>query len=143
MSKNEVRTDISDPSSQNENVDTNLYTETTSLGGPRPYFGTGPAPCNLLLSREVLQASGLWAGYEVELVARPGVIEVKLIGAPKPSVLNTPRPTTNPGVIDQLMEVTRERLARQKFAREGGYLDVGDEEGEEPLSEEQTRQEAL
>jgi len=142
MSKSEVKIDSSNPEGQNDLADTTVYTEKTSLGGPIPRLGTGPSPCRLQLSHEVLKAAGLGPNYEVELVARPGVIEVKLVGAPKPSPWDTPRPA-NPGVIDELMEITREREARLKFAREGGYLDVGDEEGEEPLSEEQTRQEEL
>ena len=141
MSKNEVKPEAGELD-QNDQVAAEFYSEKTSLSGPRPYFGTGPAPCNLLLSREVLQASGLWANFEVELVARPGEILVKLIAPPKPHPWETPRPDRG-GIISDLMAITEERLARQRFAREGGYLSCDDEEGEDPLSEGQLDQEAL
>lgn len=144
MSKNEVRTDSIDPSAENQRLDTTVYTEKTSLGGPIPHMGYGPNPCRLQLSHEVLKAAGMGPNFVVELVARPGEVLVKLIGAPKPHPWDTPRPARS-GIIDDLMAITEERLARQKFAREGGYLDVGDEEGEdeEPLSGEQRNQEEL
>ena len=113
MSKSEVKIDSNDPSRQNDGADTTIYTEKTSLGGPIPRLGTGPAPCRLQLSHEVLKAAGLGPNYEVEVIAREGEILVRRIGAPKPSAWETPR-QPDPGVIDQLMEVTRERLARQK-----------------------------
>ena len=142
MSKSEVKIDSSNPEGQNDLADTTVYTEKTSLGGPIPRLGTGPSPCRLQLSHEVLKAAGLGPNYEVELIARAGVIEVKLIGAPKPSPWDTPRPARS-GIIDDLMAITEERLARQKFAREGGYLDVDDEEPEQPLSDGQLDQEEL
>ncbi len=142
MSKNEVKIDSNDPRGQNDRKDTTVYTEKTNLGGPIPCLGYGPNPCRLQLSHKVLKAAGMWPNYEVEVIARPGVIAVKLISPPKPSPWETPR-QPNPGIIDELMLVTKERLARQKFAREGGYLDVGDEEGEDPLSEEQRAGEDL
>ena len=142
MSKNEVRTDSIEPRGQNDLAATTVYTETTSLGGPKFRLGPAPAPCSLTLSHEVLAAARLGANYTVELVARPGEIVIKALAAPKPSAWETPR-QPNPGIIDELMAVTREREARLKMAREGGWIDVGGEESEEPLSDEQIDQEAL
>ena len=132
MSKNEVKPEAAEP-----------YTEKTSLGGPIPRLGTGPSPCRLQLSHEVLKAAGMWPSDVIEVSVRgEGEILVRRIGAPKPHPWDTPRPTRG-GIIDDLMAITEERLARQKFAREGGYLDVDDEEPEQPLSDGQLDQEEL
>lgn len=132
MSKTEVKNDINEPRGQNVPVDTTPYSETTQLGGPKPRLGPGPAPCSLTLSHEALKVSGIWPGYKVEVMARPGEILVKLIGGPKPSAWDRPR-QPNPGIIDELMVVTKEREARHKAAREGIPYDPyeGDEEPEE------------
>lgn len=105
-------------------------------------MGYGPNPCRLQLSHEALKAAGMGPNYEVEVVARPGEIVIKVIGAPKPSPWDTPRPA-NHGLIDELWSFTKEREARLKMAREGIPYDPYGDEPEDSLSDEQRNQEAL
>ena len=135
MSKTEVKTDIGKPSGQNDL----LYGEKTVLGGPIPRLGPGPNPCRLQLSHEALKTAGMWPNDEVEVLSRPGEILVKRIGSPKPSAWETPR-QPNPGIVDELMIVTREREARHKAAREGFYEEpevMGDELRDEQIGQEE------
>lgn len=108
------------------------YSEKTYLGNPIPRVsGTGPMACRLKLSSAVLAASGLGAGYEVELVATPGEITIRKIAEPAPSVWSTPHPK-QPNLIDELNEYSRRR-------DKGKPVD----EAEEPLSDAQLDGEAL
>lgn len=85
------------------------YTEKTHLGGPMPSMSS-PARCKIVLSSEVLAASGMFPGYQVQVTAQDGVVTIERIGPPAPGVFETARPKPN-SMMDELMGYTRQREA--------------------------------
>lgn len=132
MPKNQIKPEASEP-----------YSEQTSLGGPIPKIGSsGVMPCRLQLSSKILEQAGLKPRDQVLLIAEDGQIIIRKIDEPKagyPILKPGPKPQ-----LDDLMQWTREKMARAR----GEEPEDGDEAGEEPgdeagLNEDQVSREEL
>lgn len=85
----------------------------TELSGPKLAWGQTPA-CSLKLPAEILDASGLRASDQVELVAHEGSILIVKTGDPRPGLPNLP---SKDSLTHALMDMTREHEAREQEAR--------------------------
>jgi bifunctional DNA-binding transcriptional regulator/antitoxin component of YhaV-PrlF toxin-antitoxin module len=86
----------------------------TELSGPKLAWRQTPA-CSLKLPAEILDASGLRASDQVELVAHEGSITIVKVGDPKPGLPNLP---PKDSLTRALMDMTREHENREQEARQ-------------------------
>ena len=86
----------------------------TELSGPKLAWGQTPA-CSVKLPAEILDASGLRASDQVELVAHEGSITIVKVGDPLPGLPNLP---VRDRLMDELMAMTRDHENREREARQ-------------------------
>jgi antitoxin component of MazEF toxin-antitoxin module len=86
----------------------------TELSGPKLAWGQTPA-CSVKLPAEILDASGLRASDQVELVAHEGSITIVKVGDPQPGLPNLP---VRDRLMDELMAMTRDHENREREARQ-------------------------
>lgn len=125
MPRNEVAKESVEPT---EEATVKPITVKTTLSGPTFRLGTGTPACSLKLPSEILEASGLKASDQVELIAGDGMISIVKVGDPLPGL---PNHSSRNIILDNLMALTNDYEKRQQEARNG--LIMADMNGEEPI----------
>jgi len=118
----------------------------TELGGPKLAWRQTPA-CSVKLPAEILDASGLRASDQVELVAHEGSILIVKTGDPRPGLPNLP---PRDALTRALMDMTEEHEKREREAwkrnratdegrrdhpwgKKDGFMEEAEEFNSEPL----------